>query len=406
MENNKYLLSRILNKFSKYIKTLDLCESSIYTYNRLIKILIEEAEENNFKYFDESFRDFILSKETLYCKGYYKHIEIKALFNKVFEFIENGCVTLRAKHKIFNFPKKFQYIINEFIIDRELNGLSKSRLYFNKLCIERLTFFLISKGIISFNQLDKSTLVDYVLNYTYTRASTLKELCTILRIFFTYLYNNKIISTDLSLCIPSITLYSDDKIPSVYTLDEINAMLAAVDIANPQGKRDYAILILISKLGLRCSEIINLKFENINWNTNVITLFQPKTQKYLELPITNEIGDALINYMKIRQNTKLKFVFVTANKPIKQLYSSSIYTIMRKYLLIAGIKLVTGKKHGPHSLRFSLATSLLQQSVPIHVIKSILNHTSEDTTKLYIKLDISNLKNCALDYDFSKTVME
>jgi len=167
---------------------------------------------------------------------------------------------------------------------------------------------------------------------------------------------------------------------------------------NPRERRDYAMLLLAARVGLRSSDIINLKFSNINWEKNEINLVQQKTKTPLTLPLLKDVGEAIINYIKNgRPNIEDQHIFIREAKPYMKLSSSSLYMIVDGYLKRAKIKIPTGKKHGPHALRHSLATLLLENNIPISTIKEILAHQSTETTKIYLKVSEKQLLQCALD---------
>ena len=157
-------------------------------------------------------------------------------------------------------------------------------------------------------------------------------------------------------------------------------------------------LLLAARVGLRSSDIINLKFSNINWEKNEINLVQQKTKTPLTLPLLKDVGEAIINYIKNgRPNIEDQHIFIREAKPYMKLSSSSLHMIVDGYLKRAKIKIPTGKKHGPHALRHSLATLLLENNIPISTIKEILAHQSTETTKIYLKVSEKQLLQCALD---------
>ncbi len=175
-------------------------------------------------------------------------------------------------------------------------------------------------------------------------------------------------------------------------------MLKAVDRANPIGKRNYAILLLATKLGLRTGEVRNLKLKSLKWETNRIELIQEKTGQVLNLPILEGVGFALIDYLKNgRPGVISEFVFLKHVPPYDKLSAVGIYDIVIKYFRQSGITIPPGKKHGLHSLRHSLASHLLEKQTPIVVISEILGHLNSNTTGVYLKVDIKQLRTCSLE---------
>ena len=182
-----------------------------------------------------------------------------------------------------------------------------------------------------------------------------------------------------------------------YDNNEIERLLNCVDISNSIGKRDYLILSLLVYLGLRISDIIDLKLSDINWNLNTINIVQQKTKTTLILPLIDEVKYPLLDYLKnVRKNVNDDYIFITNYAPIGKYNSKSFQTIVTKYMNKANID-YTNKHHGTHSLRHSLAINLLKENIPITTISSVLGHSTIKTTRQYLTIDVSNLKELSLE---------
>jgi len=190
------------------------------------------------------------------------------------------------------------------------------------------------------------------------------------------------------------------KIPSVYSKEEVEALIGAIDRGNPQGKRDYAMILLAARYGIRISDIIGMRYCNLDWEHNRIILFQQKTGKKVVLPLSEEVGDAIIDYLKYsRPKIELPYIFITAHAPYKELSSNGMGMAIGDYFRIAGVNF-TNRKHGPHSLRHSLASNLLKSNESLPVISEILGHSNTETTMLYLRIDMKLLRQCTLDVPF------
>jgi len=155
--------------------------------------------------------------------------------------------------------------------------------------------------------------------------------------------------------------------------------------------------MLLSRYGLRASDICNLKFENILWNDSLIVLTQHKTKEKVELPLTSEVGVAIIDYIKYgRPQKDHPHVFLNGISPFNPISSALVNDIVSKTFRQAKVD-TKGRKHGPHSLRHSLASLLLKEKVVLPVITGILGHKSSEHTKDYLRVDVENLKHCALN---------
>lgn len=220
------------------------------------------------------------------------------------------------------------------------------------------------------------------------------------RVFLRYLCSKKQLSVNREeewLNLFRIKNVRNKKIPSVYTKEEVERMISVIGRNSPQGKRDYAMVLLAARYGLRISDIIGLRFCNLDWEQNKISIIQKKTGKKVILPLSEEVGCAIIEYIKHgRPTIDSPFVFITAHAPYKELGSNVLCSCISEYMRVAGIN-TAGKKKGPHTLRHSLATNLLKCNESIPVISEILGHSTTKSTITYLRVDYDMLRRCALD---------
>ena len=207
------------------------------------------------------------------------------------------------------------------------------------------------------------------------------------------------VSANLASEIHMPTVSKKSKIPSVWTTEELQKLLHAVDRASPIGKRDYAMILLACILGLRVSDIKNLRFGNFDWSNKKISMIQHKTHKPLSLPIPDAVGWAVIDYIK---NGRPKYydtdvVFIKHMPPFDPLSDNDhlvnrIICHMRK----AGIRRDKDRHSGFHSLRHCAGSMLLEMETPLPVITSIMGHSDTDVTGIYLKTDLKKLSECVL----------
>lgn len=225
------------------------------------------------------------------------------------------------------------------------------------------------------------------------------------RIFFRYLCSKQVLKDNrqemwMSLMRLKGTARGSHRVPSVYTADEVERILAAIDRCSAQGKRDYVMTLLAARYGLRVSDIVGLRFVNLDWDHDRISIIQKKTEKRVVLPLSEEVGTALIEYIKhARPAVDHPCVFISAQAPFKPLSSNIMAAFLQKYMLRAGIN-STNKKKGPHALRHSLATNLLSVNTTLPIISEILGHSSTESTKTYLRVNMDLLRQCALDVPF------
>ena len=227
---------------------------------------------------------------------------------------------------------------------------------------------------------------------------TVARIVSDMRSFLRFLTMRGILQKDLSAALPKIRVPRDAKIPSVWDQELIVRLLEAVDRSSMKGKRDYAILLLGCRLGLRAGDIRTLKLDQLHWEESTIEITQSKTGIPLKLPLTSEVGDALIDYLKSgRPQTTHREIFLKVNPPFDPFSGNNLHHIVTYWRLLAGIRFRTPQKHGAHSLRHTLATRLLEKGTPFSTIAEILGHSSLESTRIYAKADVEALRSVALD---------
>ena len=199
---------------------------------------------------------------------------------------------------------------------------------------------------------------------------------------------------------PYVKYGQNKRLPAVFTEDEIKRVLENVNTDSPVGKRNYAIILLLARLGIRISDIMDLQFDSIDWERKRITIQQQETGTQVELPLLEDVGWAIIDYLQnARPQTSCQNVFVCHNPPFDRIHSWLAKDISRA-VQKAGIRVSRGKSAGTHIFRHSLATNLLNQGVGIDEIAQTLGHTSAESTEAYISLSMDTLRVCALEVDF------
>jgi site-specific recombinase XerD len=220
-----------------------------------------------------------------------------------------------------------------------------------------------------------------------------------LRIYFRYAHDNGITDKDNSLFVMCDNYNKRCKIPTTYDEEEIRRMIASVERSSGTGKRDYLILLLAAEYGWRSSDIVGFRFSQIDWDKNIIRFSQHKTNIPVEFPLLSSVGNAIIDYLKHgRPVTVSEEIIVSAEsaKRGRPLSSPTVHSIVAKYMHKANIKNWKSKKHGPHSLRHSLATNMLKKNVSMPIISIVLGHQDTESTKIYLKIDLEKLRQCPL----------
>ena len=219
------------------------------------------------------------------------------------------------------------------------------------------------------------------------------------RVFLRFLHSEKYLSDDLSERIPCIQTRRQIRIPSVWEHDDLLKLLDVIDRGNPSGKRDYAMILLVTRLGLRSIDVKHLTFACLKWEENRIELIQSKSHKPVILPLLKDVGWAIIDYLKNgRPTSDSPYIFLRHIAPIVPFSDEDhLSQIIIKYMRMAKLPISGKKKVGMHSLRHTLATALLEKYVPIQEIADILGHQDTDTTAVYLKSSLKLLRECSLN---------
>ena len=326
--------------------------------------------------------------------------EVRRAINMLSDYQNFGAVLRRTSAKL-EFPEGFDEQAQAFIESSRKRGLTDGTVRSIQVILRRLTHYLVSHGvlvpaditIVHLNGYIKATLCNFSNKHV---AHDLR----IMRRFLKYLHENGAILEDLSDSVVKVRSTSQPAhLPSAFKSDEVKRMLGAVDRNSPVGKRDYAILLIAAKLGLRSGDIKSLKFENLDWENNAIRLSQGKTGEPLSLYLLPDVGWAIIDYIKHgRPVSDAPEVFVRQVAPHIQI--KELNNVLQKYLRLAKVPVECVRHHGMHTLRHSLATTLLEQGRSIYDIQAVLGHLDPNTTKRYISMDIKQLMACALEVPY------
>jgi integrase/recombinase XerD len=259
--------------------------------------------------------------------------------------------------------------------------------------------FLESNSIPHVSEIIPQIIINYVNSLTVYSYKSVGLCLTCLRSLLDFLHTNGYNHQNLSEAVPRQQARNGCAVPSTWSYDDVLNLVKAIDRGNPCGKRDYAIILLVTRLGVRASDVRNLKLENLKWDTKRIELVQSKTGQNVSLPLLKDVGWAIIDYLKHgRPSSDSPYVFLSHLAPYKRLgYGNSFYHIITRCMRIAQITASFQQKVGMHSLRHTLASTLLEKHTPLPTIAGILGHESVESTAIYLKTDVVALRECALD---------
>ena len=334
--------------------------------------------------------------EKKWCSMYLRCI------NAISEYQMTGAVDmyLTSARKEYVFPDPFKESADSYLAYREKIGIIPKSIQVSRLYLFRFFSFLATKEICSVDAITVPVVLDFLKSLSGFEKPTINTTMRAVRLYLKYCFENGFIQDNLFPKLPNPHYNRNSRLPSTYTAQEVRDTLSAIDMGNPCGVRDYAIILLLARLGLRSSDVANLRFSNIDWENDMIRLTQVKTGNPLELPLLSDVGEAIINYLKnARPKSDSDHVFIRIKPPYTEFNPGAVGALVHERLLKAGIHL-EGRKSGSHALRHSLAKRLLEHEIPLPVISEILGHTNSETTMTYLRIDINELKKCALEVAF------
>ena len=254
-----------------------------------------------------------------------------------------------------------------------------------------------NQGLSDIKQVEQQHIHSFVLSLKGHARSTLRCELSRLRQIFHNAYLLEATDTDMSCYVPTYNLGQSQSHVKIWNSEEIAKVLETVDKSNPKGLRDAAIITIVSELGMRSRDILNLKLSNFDWEECSVTFIQSKTGKTNTLPINEKTGNAIISYLRIRPHTDCEYLFVSLKPPYEKM--KSFNSSFNRYVQRAGITVPANAHHNMHSLRATVATRLLEENVSPDDIFSFLGHSDRESLHNYIRMDIEHLRECALSFE-------
>lgn len=250
-------------------------------------------------------------------------------------------------------------------------------------------------GVPRLYDLRASDVSEFVLTWTRTHpAGRARLLVTALRSFFRFLLQHGAITLDLDAAVPSVAGWRLAGLPRYLSAEHVEGVLAACDRSTTQGRRDYAILVLLARLGVRAREVTRLELDDIDWHAGELVVHGKGTRED-RLPLVPEVGEALAEYLRHgRPACGTRRVFVRLRAPIRAIGEhGTVSTIVCAAMRRAGFD---PPVKGAHTLRHSLATRMLGGGASMAEIAEVLRHRSPQTTEIYAKVDFGALRSLAL----------
>ena len=393
-------LASIIETLEKKMIEIGYKVSTMVSYKVEWKRLIRYADEHGAEEFNSEYcRRFSLDSHGGCPDNKCARHRATKPAEMLLDFIRFGTVFKQKNMADKGFSDGYISLFERFLTAQKNRGLAENSVKSIKSSLYRLEQYLLDVGVERFSDVELHNINNYVESLAGLCSTTISENLRQLGRLSDYALEKGFHSKTFSGSIPRAKNLRRQRIPHTFTSDEVQRLLAEVSCKSPIGKRDYAMLMIAVRLGLRIGDIRTLQFSSIDWGKKTISLVQTKTGKYLELSLPEDVGWAIIDYMKHgRPKCDSKTVFVSHVYPFRNLTPASI-NLVAKYMRLAGIKTPQNKNIGMHTLRHSLASEMLAQNISIEDIAGVLGHADINSTGIYLRIDIPKLRQCGLEVD-------
>ena len=390
MEKHKQSIDQLSKTLLKLLESKGYSPGTLLKYSRMLSQISVFMKRGEYESYTENvgdifFADYIARKT--YTIG--RQQQIKTTLRRLNELTNGVNYKLTKQSPEAPPPPQFTELLEEYIkfctsIGNKENTITTKR----RFCREFL-YSIADAGCKNISDINTMYICKAILR------TNDKDAYAVIRSFLRHLYENGTISNDLSGIIPKYR--RPIPLPATYTDDEINRLENIFNRTTSAGKRNYAIFLLASRLGIRCGDIVGMTFDNLDFNRGCIDFIQNKAGKPQSLPLLPQIRHAIEDYLQYaRPNVNNNYLFIRLKAPFEQISTTAIRQMLTECFKAAGID-ISNKKHGPHTLRSSMASSMVNSNIPYDVVRKTLGHTDPQAIKRYAKVDIENLRIHAID---------
>ncbi|NOX96277.1 MAG: tyrosine-type recombinase/integrase [Alphaproteobacteria bacterium] len=278
---------------------------------------------------------------------------------------------------------------------RHQRGLSEATIYHCLRFLDRFMAFRFGEVLGDLNAITPDDVIAFLSRLRNgSQPSRDKTPPTHLRSLFKFLFWSGRTKRNLASSIPRMAHAGPSTLPRYLNREEISQLIDAAHADNAIGRRNYAMLLIMARLGLRAPEVIAIELDDIDWRAGDI-LIRGKGQRHDRMPLPADVGEAIVDYARNGRQGKARTLFVTARPPFSAFKDAQILNaLLRAAFKKTGLK-PPQKYIGSHILRHSLATDMLRKGASLDEIGDVLRHRSRMTTSIYAKHDIDALRSLA-----------
>lgn len=300
----------------------------------------------------------------------------------------------KKKEKLADF---YENIIADFINTLTCSNKRKSNY---ESIVRHFIVFMVENGKKDFSLIDSTFLRDFLIEISSAKSKSMDDVITALKKLFQYLNENSFTENQYYTILAAPRTRARKVRPCMDT-EELALMMNCIARNTPEGKRDYAILILAATTGLRAGDIASLTLDCIDWHKNELQFIQGKTSEAILLPLQKIAGMAIADYiLNARPKTGLDILFLRSCAPYTGFHDGvSVASIFRKYLKKSDLVHKTGDGRTMHGIRRMIGTEMTAEGTPVMTVSQVLGHSGMAATKYYISLDVTGMRKCTLGFD-------
>ena len=389
MNSTKIPIDELYEQLTAILQKEEYAKSTIQLYQEHVKRIKKFMLSNGITCYSPSVADQYY-REEVEPRDYIN--TTKRCFRTVIRRLNDICsgkgFVYSVPRKDLSVPEQYHFIKTEYLEHCRKIGNRPITIKTKERLLHLFLTYLDENNYKSLDDINSSEILRF------STGLVNKEFYPELRDFLRYLLVQGYAEKDFSTLVPKFN--RGVRVPETYDVSEITEIENAVDRTSSPGKRDYAILLLASRLGIRAGDIASLKLNSLDFENQRIRFIQNKTGGVSDLYMIPEIKTALLDYLSTeRPLSSSDHVFLKSFAPYTEISYSVVSFVVKKNMIRSGVN-ISGKKHGPHSLRSSLASSMVNGGVPYETVRKVLGHDSPNAIRHYARLDIRMLRNCTL----------
>ena len=377
--------------FVQYLSDMGYTEKSIRRYRRAVNYVAQFMSEHGvIEYSSDIGKAFLAD---IAVSGQYTSEALRRTVCSVRRFdcfVEGRAHVIVLPNVNWEIPPQFAEGMAGYLDYMKTRGLRESTIQMRRENLQKALRKFDAAGIQCFSEIKPEHIYD-----AFEKTSDKRNFCPPMRGLLRYLHSAGNMDFDYSAIVP--VLRSPRPVPSVYTAAETGKLLDSTETDVAARKRNGAIILLALRLGMRSSDIANLKITDVDFASNAICFIQQKTTVPQRLELLPDVKEALISYITTaRLASDIPNVFIALNAPARAITTNSVYWLVSSRFKKSGVD-TCERKRGGHSLRMTLASELVAEKVPYDAVRKILGHEDPSSAKHYVQFDIESLRSCSIE---------